>query len=102
MEALKAVLPFVAILALFWFLIIRPSQRRQRALTQMRTALQPGDRVMLTSGIFGTVRSLTGDRAEVEVADGVVLTVASGAIASQEPAESGPAGADGSAPAGEA
>jgi preprotein translocase subunit YajC len=44
--------------------------------------------VMLTAGIFGTLRSVEGDRASVEIADGTVVEIATGAVASVEkPAE---------------
>jgi len=86
-EALKAILPFVVILALFWFLIIRPTQRRQRALGDMRRALSVGDEVMLSSGFFGRVVALGDDRVDLQLADGVVVQVATGAIASRETAQ---------------
>ncbi len=91
MDALKAALPFIVILALFWFLIIRPTQKRQRALTTMRHALTVGDEVMLSSGFFGRVVALGDDRVDLQLARGVVVQVALGAIASRETAAPGTA-----------
>ena len=85
-ELASTLLPLAAIFLVFWLLIIRPQQRRQKALQDLRRALQPGDRVMLTSGIFGTLRSSDGDRAMVEIAPGTVIEIASGAVASVEKA----------------
>ncbi len=83
-ELASTLLPLLAIFLVFWLLIIRPQQRRQKALQQLRSSLQPGDEVMLTSGIYATLRSSDGDRATVEIAPGVVVEVASAAIASVE------------------
>ena len=83
-ELASTLLPLLAIFLVFWLLIIRPQQRRQKALQQLRSSLQPGDHVMLTSGIYATLRSSDGDRATVEIAPGVVVDVASAAIASVE------------------
>lgn len=83
-DAVTTFLPLVAIVGLFWLLVIRPTQRRNKALDQMRRAIEPGDRVMLTSGIYGTVREVEGARAHLEVAEGVVIEVASAAIGSKD------------------
>jgi len=77
---LASLLPFVVIALLFWFLLIRPQQRRQRTMRQMQSSLTIGDEVMLTSGILGTVRGEVDDKVEVEVAPGVTLRVVRGAI----------------------
>jgi preprotein translocase subunit YajC len=84
---LASLLPLVAIALLFWLLIIRPASRRQKQQARMQSALNLGDRVMLTSGIFGTVTELADDRLEVEIAPAVVITVARGAIGSVVPTE---------------
>ena len=73
-------LPLVGIALLFWLLFVRPAQRRQREMGSMQRALTVGDEVMLTSGIFGTVRELHDDSFSIEVADGVTLRVVRAAI----------------------
>ena len=70
MGELASFLPLVAIALLFWLLVVRPASRRQKAVAKLQADLQPGERVMLSSGIFGTVRSLADDRARVEIAPG--------------------------------
>lgn len=85
MEGLASLLPLVGIALLFWLLIIRPASRRQKELGRMQNSLGVGDEVMLTSGVFGTVHSLADDHAMVEVAEGVTLKVARGAIGSVVP-----------------
>jgi len=90
---LASLLPLVGIALLFWLLIIRPASRRQKELARMQSSLGVGDEVVLTSGFLGTVRELTDDTARVEIAEGVVVTVARGAIgtvAQPGPAAGGP------------
>ncbi len=92
MEGLAGLLPLVGIALLFWLLLIRPAQRRQRELGRMQSAADVGDEVMLTSGIYGTVTSVGDDRLGVQVAEGVVLEVVRGAIGSVVTKADEPAG----------
>lgn len=82
MPELVSLLPIVGIALLFWLLIIRPASRRQKELARMQSALNVGDEVMLTSGIFGRLTTTDGDHLTVEVSEGVIIKVARGAIAS--------------------
>ncbi|WP_210437867.1 preprotein translocase subunit YajC [Nocardioides xinjiangensis] len=97
MNDLAALLPLVAILALFWFMVVRPQQRRQRQVVALQESIQVGQRVMMSSGVFGTVVSLTDERARLEVAPGTQIEIARAAIAkvdepvSQQPGEPGDA-----------
>jgi preprotein translocase subunit YajC len=74
------VLFLVGIAVLFWLLLVRPQARRQRELAHMQSTLEVGDEVMLTSGVYGTVRGLDEGVAQVEIADGVTVKVARGAV----------------------
>ena len=85
MQGLLQLLPIVGISLIFWLLVIRPGARRQRELRSMQAELSVGVRVVLTSGIYGTIRALRDDRADLEVAPGVTITVARGAVAGLEP-----------------
>ncbi|HEX3205328.1 MAG TPA: preprotein translocase subunit YajC [Propionibacteriaceae bacterium] len=50
---------FIALLVVaFYFLILRPQRKRQQAMQQTMSAISPGSRVMLGSGLFGTVVSV--------------------------------------------
>ena len=80
MQDLTPVLFFVGIALLFWLFLIRPQQRRARELAHMQSTLEVGDEVMLTSGVYGTVRGLDDEAAQVEIADGVTIRVARGAV----------------------
>ena len=64
----------------FYFLILRPQKKRQQALAKMTRELQPGDQVLLGSGLFGTLVSIGTRQAVMEISPGVELTVLKQAI----------------------
>lgn len=70
----------VAIAAIFWLLILRPAQRRQKEIAHVQASIAPGETVVLTSGIFGTVTTSDDDTLMLEVAPGVTVKVARGAV----------------------
>jgi preprotein translocase subunit YajC len=59
----------------FYFLILRPQKKRQQAIQKTMAELTPGTRVLLSSGVFGTIVSLGERQAVIEIAPGVELTV---------------------------
>jgi preprotein translocase subunit YajC len=72
---------FIALLVLaFYFLILRPQRKRQQAAQQTMNALSAGDRVMLASGLFGTVLSVGSKQVVLEISPGAELTVLKQAI----------------------
>jgi preprotein translocase subunit YajC len=72
---------FIALLvAAFYFLILRPQRKRQQAMQQTMSALSPGSRVMLGSGLFGTVVSVGPRQVVLEISPGAELTVLKQAI----------------------
>ncbi len=89
MQDLAAILPFLAIAVLFWFLAIRPQQRRARELQAMQQSLSVGDDVMLTSGVYGTLIDIDEETVRLEIAPGVTIKVARGAVGrrNDEPGE---------------
>ena len=77
-----ALLPLVLIFAVFYFLIIRPQQKKVKDHKAMVDALRRGDRVVTTGGIIGTVAKVTGDReVTLEIAEGVRVRAMRGMIA---------------------
>jgi preprotein translocase subunit YajC len=72
------------LLLAFWLLVLRPASRRQKAMAELQAGLEVGQRVMLASGLFGTITSLTDERAFVEVAAGVDVEVMRAAVTSIE------------------
>src|SRR5215471_12294589 len=71
---------FAAIFAIFYFLLIRPQQKQRRDRETMLSAVKPGDRVVMSSGLHGTIVKLTDQGVTVKVADQVRLGVGWSAI----------------------
>jgi preprotein translocase subunit YajC len=76
----STVLMLVLMGAAFYFLLIRPQQKRAKKQQEMTNALEPGTRVMLSSGVFGTIRHLGERQAIIEIAPGIEMTVVKQAI----------------------
>lgn len=66
-------LVLVAPLAGIWWLLIRPAQRRAQEAAQLSASVQAGQRVVTTSGLFGTVTGLDDTTVRLQVAEGVEL-----------------------------
>ena len=77
-------LPLVLIFAVFYFLLIRPQQTRQKQMKAMIAALRRGDRVVTGGGLIGTVQRVKegAEEIEVEIAPNVRVTVLRDTIAS--------------------
>ena len=78
---MELILMLVAMFALMYFLMIRPQQKRMREHQQMQAQLAPGERVLLTSGVFGTIAHIGERQLIVELAPGVEVTVLKGNVA---------------------
>lgn len=72
---ITGLLPIVAMVAIFYFLIIRPQQKQSKKLAEMRSSLQKGDKVVTSGGIHGVITNLKGDVLTVRIADAVKIDV---------------------------
>jgi preprotein translocase subunit YajC len=74
--------PFLLIFAIFYFLIIRPQSKRQKAHKALVNAIQKGDKVVSAGGIHGTVQGINEERDIVilEIADRVRIEIGRGSI----------------------
>jgi preprotein translocase subunit YajC len=84
----SGILFIVVLIAIMWFLLIRPQRQRQMKQQQMLSTLNVDDEILTAGGIYGTVVALEDDVVHVRVAPDVTLRVARRAIASivtQEP-----------------
>jgi preprotein translocase subunit YajC len=82
---------YLALLAgAFFFLIVRPQRRQLAARRALIARLQVGDEIITAGGIHGTVRELTDTTLRVEVAPGVVLTLAREAVSGVPAPEAAP------------
>ena len=68
-------LPIVAIFAIFYFLIIRPQTKRAKEEKQMRESLQIGNKVVTTSGIFGTVTEIDETKGVISISIAKDVTI---------------------------
>ncbi|WP_394726867.1 preprotein translocase subunit YajC [Altererythrobacter sp. GH1-8] len=64
-------LPIIGMIAIFWFLIIRPQMKRQKEHQQKVAGLKKGDQVVTAGGLIGKVVKVTDDQVELELAQGV-------------------------------
>ena len=77
---LVQVIPFVLILAIFYFVILLPGKRKQQKVQQFLDNLKENDRVVTTSGIYGQIARINGDKVQLQVADKVRIDVSKAAI----------------------
>jgi preprotein translocase subunit YajC len=81
MQQYTQIIFFVAIIAVFYFLIIRPQKKRQKDQADLMKTLVPGAEILTIGGIYGTIVSVDEDRVRIAVADGSELVMAKRAIA---------------------
>lgn len=82
MGALGSFLPLILIFVVFYFLLIRPQQKRQKQHLAMIDSLKAGDEIMTHGGIYGTITTVLEDQSFlVEIANGVKIKVAKGGVA---------------------
>ena|SRR3990167_1222587 len=72
---LMSFLPMVVIFILFWFLLIRPQQKKAKDHNRMLTELQKGDEVISSSGILGRIVKIVDQFIHLEIANNVVVTI---------------------------
>jgi preprotein translocase subunit YajC len=72
----------VATFAIFYFILIRPQQKKQKDLQKMIDALRKGDRVMTTGGIFGSVVGMKENIIVLKIAEDVKIEILKNAVAS--------------------
>jgi len=72
--------PIAAIFAIFYFLLIRPQQKQQAEHEKLLKDLKPGQKILTTGGLYGTITGFKGDDLEVQFSQTVKLTVARSAV----------------------
>jgi preprotein translocase subunit YajC len=77
---LLQIVPFVLILAIFYFIILLPSKRKQQKVQAFLDNLKENDRVVTTSGMYGQITRLNGDKVQLQIADKVRIDVSRAAI----------------------
>jgi len=79
-DMLMTLAPMVLIFVVFWFLLIRPQQKKAKEHRAVVAALKRGDRVVTSGGIYGQVTHVADDHLMVEIAEGVKIKVVRDAI----------------------
>lgn len=81
-SGLPMLIMMVAILAIMWLFMIRPQQKKQKKIREFQNALKEGDKVVTGGGVYGTVKRVNAQEntIDIEVARGVVITVAKGYV----------------------
>ena len=80
-DSLLTFLPMVAIFVVFYFLLIRPQQKKQKEARAMLESLNKGDEVVTAGGVVGRIARLTDQYATIEIAPNTEMVVQRGAIA---------------------
>lgn len=81
-SGLPMLIMMVAIFAIMWLIMIRPQQKKQKKIREFQNALKEGDKVVTGGGVYGTVKRVNAQEntIDIEVARGVVITVAKGYV----------------------
>lgn len=75
-----SLLMMVAIIAIFYFFMIRPQQKKQKDIEKARNAMTVGDKIVTAGGIHGRIREVSDTYFVIEIADGVKIKVEKGSV----------------------
>ncbi|AKF94970.1 preprotein translocase subunit YajC [Brevibacillus laterosporus] len=80
MQGLGGLLPIIIMFVIFYFLLIRPQQKRNKERNAMLAAMKKGDRVVTIGGLHGTIQDITDDTLILKVSHNVHMTFDRGAV----------------------
>jgi preprotein translocase subunit YajC len=80
-QGLMSFLPFIALIAIFYFLLIRPQQKKAKEHRSMLTALKKGDKIISSGGLHGEITGLTDDAITMEIAPKIRVKISRGSVA---------------------
>ena len=75
-----AFLPLIFILVIFYLIVFLPARKRQKKLDEMIRGLKPGDKVVTSGGIYGTIVGFKGDRIQLRIAENVKIEMSRNAV----------------------
>jgi preprotein translocase subunit YajC len=84
-------IPLIAMLAIFYFILVLPMKKKQQKVQAFLQALKEGDRVVTSGGLFGTITKLKDDSIQLQIAQNVKVDVSKAAVVGyqgQPPVES--------------
>ena len=79
-SGLIQLIPFVLVLAIFYFVILLPMKKKQKKVQEFLNALKVGDRVITSGGLYGSITKISDQTLQLQVAQNVRLEVARSAI----------------------
>src|SRR6188508_3630640 len=74
-------LPFALILGIFYFMILLPMRKRQKKVAEFQDSLKVGDKVVTTSGLYGTVAKVGDASVQLKIAEKVNVEVTRASVA---------------------
>ena len=77
---LTALFPFILVFLIFYLLIIMPSRKKQKKHQMMVEQLKPGDKIVTSGGIYGTVMGVQQDRIELKISANVKIDITKNAV----------------------
>ena len=80
MQNMTTLIPLILMFVLFYFLLIRPQQKRQKAVRSMQSDLKKGDKIVTIGGLHGFVDSIDDNKVVIKCGDGSRLTYDRNAI----------------------
>jgi preprotein translocase subunit YajC len=83
----EILIPIALLVALTWFVLVRPQRRRQQKQNEMVSQLEEGVEILTAGGVYGTVRSIREDELTVEIAPGTYVKLDKRAVAMVVPEE---------------
>jgi len=90
-NSLGAFVPLILMFAIFYFLLIRPQQKKAKQHKELLSSIKKGDRVISAGGLHGVVTGLTDDVVTMEIAPKIRVKVSRGSVAAVLGAASTPA-----------
>ncbi len=90
---LVSFIPLIAMLAIFYFILVLPMKKKQQKVQAFLQALKEGDRIVTSGGLFGTITKLKDDAVQLQIAQNVRVDISKAAIVGyqgQPPVESNP------------
>jgi preprotein translocase subunit YajC len=76
-----ALIPFILVFVIFYLLIVMPQRNRQKKHQRMVEELRPGDQIITSGGVYGTIMGVQPDRIELKVAANVKIDITKSSVA---------------------
>ena len=90
-QMFTGMLPAILLMAGFYFLFIAPQRKKQKEHEKMLAALQSGDEIVTTGGIYGTITNVKDDRFVVRIADNTKVEIGKGFVQTVVKSQAAPA-----------